>query len=671
MATKQATAKAATATETNGKETNGKQAESKQANGKRQPSQPSGPTPSHAVAAPPSPSYAERKPRKRSTARSKHAGMGALVYSSGVGFRVWAPNASRVFVAGTFNGWSPDATPLANEHNGYWSADVPGAKPGDGYKFRILNGEQELWRIDPYARQVTNSVGEAVVLDPNFDWGDDDFRAPAWNAMTIYEMHLGTFTSSGEGLPGDFDTAAEKLPHLADLGVNTILVMPPSEFPGDISWGYNPSHVFAVESSYGGPQAFKRFVRTAHQHGIAVLLDVVYNHFGPSDLDLWQFDGWSENAMGGIYFYNDWRANTPWGDTRPDYGREEVRQYIRDNALMWLHEYHVDGLRFDATAYIRNVKGNDNPGDDLPEGWNLLRWINDEINAREPWKITIAEDLRNNEAITARTDAGGAGFNAQWDAGFVHPVREALIAAEDIHRNMVSVAAAIANRYNDDAFRRVIYTESHDEVANGKARVPEEVWPQNADSFFAKKRSTLGAGLVFTSPGIPMIFQGQEFLEDGWFDDSKPLDWAKLEKNAGIFRLYRDLFRLRRNADGVTPGLTEQFVHVHHVDPDKRVIAYHRFGQGEAAHATVVVANFNGQPVENYSIGLPAAGEWKLRFNSAAKDYDPEFTGFPSGDIAAIEEGQDGLPCRGVVGIGPYSLLIYSQDVLANEGMNG
>jgi 1,4-alpha-glucan branching enzyme len=244
MATKQATAKAATATETNGKETNGKQAESKQANGKRQPSQPSGPTPSHAVAAPPSPSYAERKPRKRSTARSKHAGMGALVYSSGVGFRVWAPNASRVFVAGTFNGWSPDATPLANEHNGYWSADVPGAKPGDGYKFRILNGEQELWRIDPYARQVTNSVGEAVVLDPNFDWGDDDFRAPAWNAMTIYEMHLGTFTSSGEGLPGDFDTAAEKLPHLADLGVNTILVMPPSEFPGDISWGLQPFSCF-------------------------------------------------------------------------------------------------------------------------------------------------------------------------------------------------------------------------------------------------------------------------------------------------------------------------------------------------------------------------------------------------------------------------------------------
>ncbi len=617
--------------------------------------------PAPALVTPPSQPFAIPQRRKRS-ARSKHAGMGAIPYSSGVAFRVWAPNATRVFVVGTFNDWSADATPLVSERNGYWSADVSGAKLGDSYKFRLLNGEQELLRIDPYARQVTNSVGESVVLDHTFDWGDDDFRAPAWNTMAIYEMHVGTFAAGPNGEPGDFDGAAEKLTYLAELGVNTILVMPPSEFPGDVSWGYNPSYVFAVESSYGGPLAFKRFVRTAHQHGLAVLLDVVYNHFGPSDLDLWQFDGWSENGMGGIYFYNDWRANTPWGDTRPDYGREEVRQYIRDNALMWLQDYHVDGLRFDATAYIRNVKGNDNPGDDLPEGWNLLRWINDEIKAGAPWKITIAEDLRNSEAITAATSDQGAGFNAQWDGGFVHPVREALIVAEDIHRNMMSVSEAIANRYNDDAFRRVIYTESHDEVANGKARVPEEVWPQNADSLFAKKRSTLGAGLVFTSPGIPMIFQGQEFLEDGWFDDSNPLDWSKLETYGGIVALYRELFRLRRNEDGATAGLISQFVHVHHVNPDSRVIAYHRFGDESKRDACVIVANFTDQPVENYTIGLPAAGEWKLRFNSDASIYDPEFSNFPSAGITAIEEGQDGLPCRGVVGLGPYSLLIYSQD---------
>ena len=130
--------------------------------------------------------------------------------------------------------------------------------------------------------------------------------------------------------------------------------MPLAEFAGELSWGYNPACIFAVETDYGGPLGFKRFVKAVHQAGMGVILDVVYNHFGPSDLDLWQFDGWSENGLGGIYFYNDWRAETPWGSTRPDYGRKEVRQFIRDNAMMWLEEYHVDGLRLDMTLYMRH-----------------------------------------------------------------------------------------------------------------------------------------------------------------------------------------------------------------------------------------------------------------------------------------------------------------------------
>jgi 1,4-alpha-glucan branching enzyme len=220
------------------------------------------------------------------------------------------------------------------------------------------------------------------------------------------------------------------------------------EFAGYQSWGYNPAHPFASESTYGGPAGCQRFVKAAHQHGIAVLEDVVYNNFGPSDLSLWQFDGWSENDMGGIYFYQDWRANTPWGDTRPDYGRTEVRQYIRDNALMWLEDYRCDGLRFDATAYIRNAFGADNADEDIAEGWDLLRWINDEIGERQPWKITIAEDLRSNSIVTTPTPDGGLGFDAQWDAIFVHPVREAIITQEDGQRNVGAVANAITKSQN-------------------------------------------------------------------------------------------------------------------------------------------------------------------------------------------------------------------------------
>src|SRR5262249_50306926 len=246
---------------------------------------------------------------------------------------------------------------------------------------------------------------------------------------------------------------------------------------------------------------------------------VVYNHLGYPAQDMWRFDGWSQGDGGGIYFYNDWRNATPWGCTRLDYGRPEVRQYLRDNALTWQEGGPVDGLRCEAANGSRKGYGNNNdPGNDLPDGWGLLQWINDELTASQPWKISIAEDMQDNSWIT-RIGGGGAGFDAQWDAPFVHTIRAAVIGARDEDRDMWTVADALRRRYNVSAFERVVYTESHDEDANGHARVPEEIWPGNAGIWFARKRSTLGAALVFTAPAIPMIFQGQEFLESGWFSD--------------------------------------------------------------------------------------------------------------------------------------------------------
>ncbi|MEJ0000865.1 MAG: alpha-amylase family glycosyl hydrolase [Verrucomicrobiota bacterium] len=193
----------------------------------------------------------------------------------------------------------------------------------------------------------------------------------------------------------------------------------------------------------------------------------------PDNLDLWQYDGWSENDLGGIYFYNDHRSWTPWGNNRPNYGRNEVRQYIRDNALLWLEEFHVDGLRFDSTLFIRNTKGLDNHTEtDLVEGWTLLQWVNDEIQHFFPGRLTIAEDLMQNPWLTKPTKDMGAGFSTQWDSAFVQPIRKCVIVAEDGERSMDEVAHALQFRYNEDAIQRVIYSESHDEVANGKARIP-------------------------------------------------------------------------------------------------------------------------------------------------------------------------------------------------------
>lgn len=587
-------------------------------------------------------------------------GKGSILHADGVAFRVWAPHALRVAVIGSFNDWNGIKHPMQAEENGFWYANVTEARAGDQYRFLLTTPNGEFKRIDPYAREVTSSIGNAIVHDPAFDWQGDDFQLAPWNELIIYELHVGTFNDQEDAdHPGRFSTVSARLGHLRKLGVNAIQIMPVGEFSGERSWGYNPSHIFSVETVYGGPLTFKQFVKHAHQQGLAVILDVVYNHLGPSDLDLWQFDGWSENGRGGIYFYNDDRANTPWGETRPDYGRSEVRQFILDNIMMWLEEYHIDGLRFDCTQFIRTIDGSD--AQDLPEGWGLLQWINSEVAQKFPGRITIAEDLQNNRWLTKDVGAGGAGFGAQWDGMFVHPIRRAVITPEDTQRSLAAISDAICYRYNDDAFDRVIYSESHDEVANGKARVPQEISPDDPKGWYARKRSTLAAAMIFTAPGIPMLFQGQEFLEGGWFRDTVPVDWDQNEEFHGIVRLYRDLIRLRRNDSGLTRGLCGQSTQVYHLHDERKVIAFHRWAKGGPSDDVVIVANFFHEAQDDYVIGFPAGGAWKPRFNSDWRGYNDDFSDHPSVEVIAKPGDYDGLPWHGVVSIGPYSVLIFSQ----------
>lgn len=588
---------------------------------------------------------------------SSRLGMGAKPYSGGTMFRVWAPFAESVCVAGQFNGWDGAVPKLVSEGNGHWSLDYRNAVPGQQYRYVIRRGAQTLWRIDPREEEVTNSVGNSVIFDESFNWTDGGFQMPSWNRMVVYELHPGTFHDAPGGVPGTLDTAIAKLDHLQDLGVNAIQLMPVAEFPADYSWGYNASLPFAVERAYGGPKALKRFVDAAHARGMAVLLDVVHNHYGPTDLDLWRFDGWWQGNYGGIYFYQDDRSFTPWGNTRPDFGRGEVRQYIRDNALMWLQDFHIDGLRWDSTLNIRTHNNGDNP-----EGWSLMQWINNEIDAAQPWKISIAEDMQGNAWLTKDSGAGGAGFDSQWTAQFVHPIRAAIIAANDNDRDMNSVRNAIAYQYSIDAFESVVYTESHDEVANGRSRVPEEIWPGNAGSWYSRKRSTLGAALVMTSPAIPMLFQGQEFLEDGFFSDADPLDWSKLNTYSGINLMYRDLIRLRRNWYDTTRGLSGHHTNVFHVDNADKLIAFHRWDQGGPRDDVVVLSNFKNATWNEYRIGVPRAGGWRVRFNSDWVGYSSDFSNTASVDVTADAIPYDGMPYSVNLKIGPYSTLILSQE---------
>jgi 1,4-alpha-glucan branching enzyme len=594
--------------------------------------------------------------------------MGAIHEDGVTRFRVWAPHAGSVSVVGEFNGWDPTRNPLRQEENGLWFAEVLGAKPGHQYQYELVNGEQILRKNDAYARAIHPEKKTSVIYADTFKWNAPAFVLPKWNETVLYEMHIGTFGTGadGKGGSGGFEEVIARLPYLKGLGVNVLEIMPLMAFPSEHSWGYSLTNPFAVEPSYGGPDGLKRLVDVAHALGIGLIIDVVLNHFGPDNLDLWRYDGWSENGKGGIYFYNNQKAWTPWGENRPDYGRGEVRQYLRDSALLWLEEFHFDGLRVDATLFIRNTRGEENnKAADIPEGWTLMQWINDEVDRFFPGRWLVAEDLQRNDWISKPTSEGGLGYHTQWDPSFVHPIRQSVVTSDDAARSMGEVARAIEFTYNGDPAQRIIYSESHDQDANGQARIPQEIDAGDTEGYYARKRSTLAAGLVMTSPGVPMLFAGQEFLETGWFRDDVSLDWSKLKAHRGINRLYRDLLHLRRNLFGVTRGLTGRSVHLHHFNDQDKVLGFHRWDQGGARDDVVVIASFSNRDIEqDYRIGFPRGGRWIIRFNSDWKGYSQDFheVGNAGGAIEAERDDRDGFPFSAVVRLPSYGLLIFSQD---------
>jgi 1,4-alpha-glucan branching enzyme len=585
-------------------------------------------------------------------AQSSRPGMGSIPYAgpagTGVTFRVWAPNATSITAPGTFNGWNTTAHRLVREGtSGLWSADIPSAKTGDHYKY-FVNGT--YWWKDPRSRKVTTSGYNAsgansVIYDPAaFDWITDS-RLPADPSnLVIYEMHVGAFydpTPSAAG-PGKFTDAIAKLDYLAGLGVNAVELLPIAEFPGDNSWGYNPADLYAVENNgYGGPDGLKAFVRAAHVRGIRVLLDVVHNHWGPTDLELSGFDTGSANC---VYFYTGLGiCCTPWG-SRPNYASEGVRSFIIDNFRMWQDEYHVDGFRWDAVGAMRHY----DPGYvSIPEADTLIQYINSMVIPRGA--LSIAED-----------DAADLGFDGQWDHGFASTLINTMTQVHDADRDMNALSFAMSG----SGFFRVLFSESHDLVGdlNGPAnqRLPRRIDSTTPDSYWARKRSMLAAAAVMTTPGIPMLFMGQEMLAVDQFGCGTPLDWSRTTTYSGVVKFYRDLARLRRNLDGVSLGLTgpNLFWHVVRNDAPWKLLAFHRWGAGPDDQVMVVM-NFTSTTVPSYWINSwPADGPWYVNLNSDSTYFSSDFGNQGSSQVT-VSGG------RGEIAIGPYSVLILSRQNLS------
>jgi 1,4-alpha-glucan branching enzyme len=298
----------------------------------------------------------------------------------------------------------------------------------------------------------------------------------------------------------------------------------------------------------------------------------------------------------------------------------------------------------------------------LPDGWSFLTWLNDEIRARQPWKITIAEDLQGDPALVSPTNDGGAGFGAQWDGGFIGRVRPALVADDDGDRDIDAVVAGILGEGRGAVMSRVIYTESHDEVANDRVRVPEAISPGDGGNWWAKKRAVLGSALVLTSPGIPMLFQGQELLEDRWFDDTVALDWEKASSNRGILRLHRDLIALRRDREGTTKGLRGANIVILRADQEAGLLAMHRWMDGGRHDDTVIIVNFADRTLDDVPLGFPAPGRWNVRFNSDASTYAPDFGSHEALDLTADGRPMDRCDQSGRISVGPYSVVILSRE---------
>jgi 1,4-alpha-glucan branching enzyme len=588
-------------------------------------------------------------------------GLGATPHAGGTTFRVWAPDSMQVFVAGDFNAWSKTANPLALESSAtqIFGGDVPGAMAGQQYAYVLVAADgTSVQKADPRARQIVK--GNGVIVDPSaFAWSDAAFTPPPKNAQVVYELHVGSFNNTA-GSIGTFATVVPKLDYLQQLGVNMIEVMPPSQCSSETTWGYNPSWPYAIHDAYGAPDDFRALVDAAHARGIGVIVDVVYNHMS-SKSPLWCWDGdCLGTGNGGAYFYLDSaKRSTPWGP-RPDFSNANVRQWIADNVMMWMSEYHADGLRFDSVVSIRETTWN--PGAiQLPEGFAMLQSINDAVHALPLPKLEVAEDLQGWAVITAATSAKGGGFDTQWDAGFYNPVDAQLAAASDSARDVTQIQAALNNNYNGVATERVVYTDDHDQDANGRQRMPSMIAPSAPQGLLARQVTTLGAGVVFTTPGIPMIFMGQEFVMGGAFDGTTPVAWDNANTYSGIVDLYRKLISLRRNSDGNTQGLEGNNVHVYHMNNTAKVIAYHRWDKGGAGDDVVVLANFSSKPFTAYTVGMPLAGTWHVRFASDDKQWSSDFTGTPEPDVTTAAGSYDGFAQEATFALGPYAMVILSQ----------
>jgi len=619
----------------------------------KEPAPPDAVGPPGATAVPPAPSAPAPLPTPPSGKN-----LGATPYEGGVEFRVWAPNAKAVALVGEAAGAAARRDLALEAGTGMFAARVDGAHAGQRYHYAITTQDgAEVARVDPRARQIDGN--ESVVVDPRgYAWKKKSFTPPARDASVVYELHVGSFNATAGVSSGTFATAEGKLDALADLGVSTVELMPVNGHGGH-GWGYGPQQWFAPHAAYGTPDEVRHFVDEAHARGISVVLDIVYNHYdGYAQAPLRCFDGTCPGTSAGIYFFEqEAYRKTPWGP-RPNFAKQEVADFFADNVFAWTTEYRIDGFRHDSVSNIRALDGQGS----VPGGSELLKRLNEVTLAARPGALLVAEDLKGQPSITASSAAGGLGFVTQWDGGFQWAVSAAAASATDASRDIGAVRDSLLGSYNGDPMQRLLYVESHDTAGNDGARLPVKIDAVDPTSYAARKRAMLAAGVLMTAPGVPMIFMGQEMLEDTKFEPQPaPLDWAKATTNAPVRAFYKDMIRLRRNLDGVSAGLSGKNIAMTQFNDGagSKVLVYRRWNK--AGDDVMVIANFGAKKFTRYDLGVPAAGTWVARVDSDATKYGADFGSAIPTAVAVTAAARDGLPATASIALGPYAVVVLTR----------
>jgi 1,4-alpha-glucan branching enzyme len=550
----------------------------------------------------------------------------------GTSFAVWAPNARAIRLIGDFNHWDGSVNPMRSlGSSGVWELFIPDVAEGNCYKFEILGSDgSRAAKADPMARATEKPPATgSVVTSTAYTWQDDDWMTtraatnPHNGPMSIYEVHLGSWRQ-GESYR---DLAEHLVNYVKDLGFTHVELMPVMEHPYGPSWGYQVTGYFAPTSRFGSPDDFRYFVDTMHRNGIGVLLDWVPAHFPKDAFALARFDGQA------LYENPDpRRGDQPdWGTHVFDFGRPQVRNFLVANALYWLEEFHVEGLRVDAVASMLYLDYSREDGEWAPniyggrenlEAVQLLQETNATVYKRVPGVVTIAEESTSWPGVTRPTHLGGLGFGLKWNMGWMHDSLT-YMANEPVHRQYHHHQLTFSMLYAWS--ENFVLPISHDEVVHGKGsllgKMPGDRWQQLAN---------LRAYLAYqwSHPGKQLLFMGSEFAQEDEWTDGRSLDWWLLDQQAhyGIHALVKDLNSVYRAHPAMweLDHVAEGFQCIDANDATGNTFSFLRFGSagpdGERQTLASIV-NFSGGPHNAYRLGLPRPGRWNEILNTDSEDY--------------------------------------------------